>query len=98
MKLDPEKLAAMVVDTIVKAVDGPRVGGLLAQLEARIAKLETKPFVKFCGTFEGGKSYDPGDAVVHASALWICRASTSGTPSKDFVGWQLALKKGDAGR
>ena len=96
MKLDPENLAEMIVTTIVKAMDGPRVAGRLTQLEARIAQLETKPFVKFCGTFQGGKSYDPGDAVVHASALWICRAATSGTPSKDFVGWQLALKRGDA--
>ena len=29
MKFDPEKLAAMVVGTIVKAVDGPKVGGRL---------------------------------------------------------------------
>jgi hypothetical protein len=55
-----------------------------------------KPSVKFCGTFEGGKSYTPGDAVVHSSALWICKVATQGTPSRDFVGWQLALKKGDA--
>ena len=96
MKLNPASLAEMIVDTITKAVDGPRIGGRLAQLEARLAQLETKPFVKFCGTFEGGKSYQPGDAVVHQSALWICKAATSGTPSKDFVGWQLALKRGDA--
>ena len=86
----------MVVGTIKRALDGPLVAGRLATLEARIAQLETKPFVKFCGTFEGGKSYQPGDAVVHSSALWICKAATSGTPSKDFIGWQLALKRGDA--
>ena len=67
-----------------------------APLAQRLAQLETKPYVKFAGTFEGGKSYAPGDAVVHQSALWICKVATSGTPSKDFVGWQLALKKGDA--
>ena len=43
MKLTPDGLAAMVVDTVLKAVDGPKVGGRLAQLEARIAQLETKP-------------------------------------------------------
>ena len=60
MKLDPENLAEMIVTTIVKAIDGPKVGGRLAALETRIAQLETKPFVKFCGTFQGGKSYQPG--------------------------------------
>ena len=50
----------MIVDTITKAVDGPKIGGRLTQLEARLAQLETKPFVKFCGTFQGGKAYRRG--------------------------------------
>ena len=37
MKLDAEKLAEMIVTTIVKAMDGPRVAGRLTQLEAHRA-------------------------------------------------------------
>ena len=93
--MKPDKLADLLVDHTSRALDGPRVAGRFAALEARIAQLETKPFVKFCGTFQGHGLF-PGDAVVHQSALWICKAATSGTPSKNFVGWQLALKRGDA--
>ena len=94
--MKPDKLADLLVDHTLRVLNGPKVAGRFAALEARIAQLETKPFVKFCGTFQGGTAYHPGDAVVHQSALWICKAATSGTPSKDFVGWQLALKRGDA--
>ena len=63
-------------------------------LEQRIAALEAKPSVKFCGTWARGKTYEPGDAVVRDGGLWICKAQTPGEPSKDFVGWQLAVRKG----
>ena len=52
-------------------------------LEARLAALEKKPIVKFCGPFERGKAYLAGDACVHKSALWICRVPTSGAPGED---------------
>jgi hypothetical protein len=96
MKLSTEQLADAVVDTIKKTVDGPLVAGRIAALEHRIKELEAKPSVKFAGPFQGGKSYEVGDMVQHQNALWICMAPTSGTPSKDFVGWKMALKKGDA--
>jgi hypothetical protein len=77
-----------------------KVVGELSQVVAkqnqRIEALEAKPSVTFAGVFEGGKSYEVGDLVQHASSLWICTAPTSGTPSKDFVGWRLLSKKGDA--
>ena len=69
---------------------------VIAKQNERIKALEAKPSIKFAGVFEGGKSYEPGDTVQHQSALWVCMAPTSGTPSKDFVGWRLLLKKGDA--
>jgi hypothetical protein len=54
------------------------------------------PHVKFVGTWKTGTPYEPGDAAVHHGGLWICKVPTSGEPSKDFVGWQLAVKKGSA--
>ena len=35
-----------------------------------------------------------GEAVVRDGSLWICKVQTPGEPSKDFVGWQLAVRKG----
>jgi hypothetical protein len=64
----------------------------IAALEARVALLEQKPHVKFCGVFESGKSYQPGDACTHSGGLWICRAATTGQPNQDFHGWTLAVK------
>ena len=50
--------------------------------------------MKFAGVYRPDKSYEAGDAAIHHSALWVCKATTTGEPGKDFVGWQLALKSG----
>jgi hypothetical protein len=92
--LDSEAIADVIVQTL-KDVIAPRDACLVA-LEARLAALEQKPFVTFLGTFERGTAYDAGAAVVHKSALWICKTATSGEPGQDFIGWQLAVKRGDA--
>jgi hypothetical protein len=68
----------------------------IAALETRLNAMERKPFVKFCGVWKSDRPFDPGDAVVHSGGLWICKAATTGEPSKDFVGWQLAVKRGSA--
>jgi hypothetical protein len=68
-----------------------------AQLDAQgaeIAALKAKPHVKFCGVWKAGGTYEPGDAATHQGGLWICKVATPGEPSKDFVGWQLAVKRG----
>jgi hypothetical protein len=65
---------------------------LIVALETRLSALEQKPFVKFVGVFEQGKSYVPGDAVTHSGGLWICRAETTGQPNQDFHAWKLAVK------
>ena len=85
-----------VANAIIGAVNGPKVAGRFEQLEARIAALEQKPFVKFCGTWQRDTGYEAGAAVVHHSALWICKQATRGEPSKDFTSWQLAIKRGGA--
>ena len=94
--IESEAMAEAVASAITGAIRGPRVQGRIEQLEARIAALEQKPFVKFCGTWQHDTAYEAGAAVVHHSALWICRQGTRGEPSKDFTSWQLAVKRGGA--
>jgi hypothetical protein len=95
MKLkEQEALAeamAMVLNPILKSNKAALVG-----LEKRIAQLEAKPTIKYCGTWTDGATYEKGDGVTHHGALWICKAQTAAEPSKDFAGWQLAVKKGQA--
>jgi hypothetical protein len=64
----------------------------LDALESRLEALESKPDVKFCGVYESGRSYAPGDACTHSGGLWICKAATTGQPNHDYAGWQLAVK------
>jgi hypothetical protein len=89
---------ATVIGLSMKAAITP-VDGRIAVLEARLNALEhpaadaKKPYVKFCGTWKPSTlPFDPGDAVVHHSALWICKAATTGEPGTDHDGWQLAIK------
>jgi hypothetical protein len=86
-----DEMAEVVVTTIKKALDF-RIG----PLEQRVQALEAKPHVKFCGVWKANGTYGPGDAATHHGGLWICKVATAGEPSKDFVGWQLAVKKGSA--
>ena len=88
------KAMAAVVKDYVKAAVAP----LSAQLEAQtkeIATLKAAPTLKYCGVWKGG-TFQPGDAITYQGALWVCKAETSGCPGVDFVGWQLAVKKGSA--
>ena len=65
-------------------------------MEKQIAALAAKPHLKFCGVYQCGRSYQPGDAVTRSDSLWVCNAATTGEPGQDFVGWQLAVKRGSA--
>lgn len=69
---------------------------LIVALEQRLAALERKPHVKFVGVWKSGTTYMPGEAATHQGGLWICKVATGGEPSKDFAGWQLAVKSGGA--
>jgi hypothetical protein len=85
-------LAVAVVDALARTVDGPKVGGRFDALEQRLAALEQKPSVKFCGVWDRDKAYRSGDAVVHSGGLWIARGEPTGPPNQDYVGWTLAVK------
>jgi hypothetical protein len=85
-------LADQVALAMQSVVDDPKVSGRIEALEARVAALEAKPHVKFCGIYEPGRSYTPGDACTHGGGLWICKAATTGQPNQDYAGWTLAVK------
>lgn len=93
-----DEMATAVVEVIREALQ-PR-DAMVNNLAKRVTELEhragggaPKPYVKFCGVWKPSElAFDPGDAVVHHSALWICKAETKGEPGVDFVGWQLAIK------
>jgi hypothetical protein len=73
-----------------------KLGLRVGNLHARVQALERDPVVKFKGVWTRAHTYHPGDACTHHGGLWVCREHTTGEPSKDFAGWQLAVKKGDA--
>ena len=85
------ELLASAVATAIKEAVTP-VAGRIAELETRLAALEAKPHVKFCGVYESGRAYTPGDACTHGGGLWICKAATTGQPNQDYAGWALAVK------
>ena len=67
----------------------------LDALEQRLAALEAKPSIKYCGTWAANGDYTVGDATTHKGSLWICKANhVQSEPGVDFVCWQLAVKKG----
>lgn len=81
--------------SIIKGVSD-RTNARVDALERRLDEHEAKPHIKYVGTWKSGQTYQPGDAATHHGALWLCKATTAGEPSKDFAGWQLAVKKGGA--
>lgn len=86
--MNPDALADAIVDALRPLHERVKT------LETRLAAVERKPHVKFCGVHAVAHAYDPGDAVTHSGGLWICKEPTTGTPGDGFAGWQLAVKRG----
>lgn len=84
-----ELLSATIADCARDYVDGR-----IAALEAKIARLEARPALKYAGVWNSAAgAYSPGDIVTHQGSAWICHTSTVATPgqTKD---WQLMVKAG----
>jgi len=67
-------------------------------LHERIAKLESRPEMKYHGTWQQDKVYSEGAFTTDNGSLWAAkRASVGKRPGTDDS-WQLAAKKGKDGR
>jgi hypothetical protein len=84
------------MDPVNKAmIDGcvDFVNRSLAPLRAKVAELEARPVIKFCGPWRSGAAYPKDGLIVYGGSLWIALRDTTARPnaSDDF---QLVVKKG----
>jgi hypothetical protein len=65
-------------------------------LEEKVADLEarTKAMPTFCGVFEAGRVYEPGNQVIKRGGLWVARCQTTAPPGGSDD-WQLCVKAGN---
>ena len=55
-------------------------------------------FLLHRGTYEPGRTYEPGDCVTRDGGTWHATASTAERPGSGATAWQLIVKRGDPGR
>ena len=65
-------------------------------LKKRVAELDEKPALKYCGIWKSDGAYGQGDLVTHGGSIWHCNRSTKVKPG-DGSDWQLAVKRGADG-
>ena len=97
MNLTPEEFADLVVGAIKIAVDGPKIGGRLAQLEARLAELE-QTTLKAATTWEPGKAFAKNDTIQRDGSLWQCVETHGAGEAFNHAYWKLLIKRGKDGR
>lgn len=61
-------------------------------LADRVAALEAKPMMKYCGVWEPG-DYAEGEVVTQGGSMWIAREPTNSRPGTDDS-FQLCVKRG----
>jgi hypothetical protein len=66
----------------------------LASVAARIAELEAKPGLKYCGVWAAEKVYNVGDFVTDHGSLWHCWDGNVGVRPGSSDTWQLAVQRG----
>jgi hypothetical protein len=65
------------------------------KLRERVDKLEAERVnLKYMGTFEDGRQYDPNNFVTQGGSVWCCLERTSSKPGGGNPSWQLAVKAG----
>jgi hypothetical protein len=68
-----------------------------AAVEARLARLEAMPRLKYMGVWRPGGDYQEGAMVSHSGSLWIAKSATGDErPGNGATSWQLAVKRGRA--
>jgi hypothetical protein len=65
-----------------------------AALEARLARLEAMPRLRYCGIWKPETTYSAESLTTHSGSLWLSRAATSERPGAGSTQWQLIAKRG----
>ena len=63
-------------------------------LLARIAALEARPTLEYCGVWGPDNLYGKGNICTHHGSAWHCNYETSGEPGKGGDDWTLMVKRG----
>lgn len=69
----------------------------LAHMAAEIVELRERvgrSAMKYCGTFEDGTRYQPGDVVTDHGGMWVALKETITRPGDGRASWQLCVKRG----
>jgi hypothetical protein len=86
------------IEGVVALVKGvrDRFDGKIADLESRVAALEARPSVKYCGTHVEGTLYREASLTTRQGSLWVATADSTSTPGTPGSAWRLIVKRGDA--
>jgi hypothetical protein len=66
----------------------------VAPLAQRIAELEARGSLKYCGVWSPEKSYAIGDFCTDHGSMWHCRVANCGSRPGSSDDWQLAVQRG----
>jgi hypothetical protein len=83
-----------VVDSMVNAVAG-LIARSIAPLAARIAELEGRRTMGFCGAHDPQRTYQAGEVVLRQSASWVALAAGNDTPGATAQWRRLGILKAD---
>jgi hypothetical protein len=82
-----------VIGSMVREAE-TELGERQAALEARLARLEATPRLKYCGVWKPEAVYSAESLITHSGSLWLARAATSERPGAGATQWQLIAKRG----
>jgi len=85
----------------VQAPDDPRLVTLQfrhGEIVTPAGQLHFRGVPLFCGVWQRGGRYEPGDLVTWNGSQWHCNAATSERPGGESPAWTLAVKCGKDGK
>ncbi len=65
-------------------------------LKKRVAELEARPVLRYVGTWDRVRNYEPGEICTDGGSAWICQQETNSRPGTTDR-WQLMVKRGRDG-
>jgi hypothetical protein len=96
-----EELTAQLAAAGSAAKLASHVGATVANLELKVAQLETRILdiaaMEYCGTHVAGKEYRKGQFVTAKGSVWHANVTTKEPPGQSGA-WVLAVKRGRDGK